>query len=559
MPHTIATATAHTEPLPPTSKEPFPLRAVLLAVLIPALLGSACALFIAPPVINADPAIGLMSWLNFVEGGTWNTILTPDSNNIAENIEYPVTWWAPGQYIPIGILHTLGFSLGTASIIVSALGLLLFGLGFAALARSMEIPNQSLPWVTAVACSTHYMLYSFGHFIGGETAQIAVWPWAAFTAWTLRKRTIPFIIVLPLVFLIGAFGKHSFAIYSLAILVFLWAEALRDAKARGYSPTSLRLLWSASYPIVCVGILFILGRHFLIDTSHTPGTQGMTDRNFWESLGFSFFGPIFGLLGIDRIVGYLSYHFFGIKSEDAWTEFSPTLSLLSPLPLALYVWLTLRRALVDRIAGITALIVGLIFFALLWSGGAISYESRHYQPVAMLLLLALGLRLTDPNRLLSWGSRVILTSIVLFGCATLLQRHLNMASPQTHLSYAKAENIMCDLPQPVQKILQRLAGEENSIIVATDPGDILITNRSRHPTTRFMLIDIVNPIERHGRAPRLAFAMRAEGVDLERAPIIRESFKDYDPEEWTSYEVDGWVIWQAGDVIPLREAETERS
>jgi len=372
MPPSTPPAPASAEPFSLTPKEPFPLRAVFLAALIPALLGAACALFIAPPMINSDPGVGFMSWLHFVEGGTWNTILAPDSSNIAQSIEYPVTWWAPGQSVPIGVLHSLGLSLGTASIIVSAFGLLLFGIGFAALARSMGLPNQSLPWITAVACSTHYMLYSFGHFIGGEVAQTAVWPWAAVTAWKLRKHTIALIIVLPLVFLIGAFGKHSFAIYALAILVFLWIEALRDARPREHALVSWSSLWSASYPIVCVGILFIVGRHFLIDTSHTPGTQGMTERSFGESLGYSFLGPIFGLLGFDRIVGYVSYHFWGELSKDVWEKLGPILGLLSTLPFALYAWLSLRRELADRIAGITALIVGLIFFALLWGGGGLS-------------------------------------------------------------------------------------------------------------------------------------------------------------------------------------------
>jgi len=562
MPHTTTSATAPAEPFPPNSKEPFPLCAVLLAALIPALLGAACALFIAPPMINSDPGVGLMSWFHFIEGGTWNTILTPDFSNIAQSIEYPVTWWAPGQYVPIGILHSLGLSLGTASIMVSGVGMLLFGVGFAALARSIGMPSQSLPWVTAVACSTHYMFYAFGHFIGGEVAQITIWPWAVLAGLELHKRTVSFIIVLPLIFLIGAFGKHSFAIYALAILAFVWIEALRETTDQSYSLPSWKALWKISYPIVCAGVLFIVGRHLLIDASHTPGTQGMTERSLGESFGYSFFGPIFGLFGISRILGYVSYHFFGEESQDVWTRFGPTLSLLSPLPIAFYAWLSLRRVLIDRIAGIAALIVGLIFFTLLWRGGAISFETRHYQPVTMLLLLAVGLRVTEPNRFFAWGSRVILLGVLLFGYATLLQRHINMASLKSPLAHAKAENIMCDLPQSAQKELQYLAGESGSIIVATDPIDICILNSSRHPTTRFILIDrdreFTNPIERYGRVTRLAFAMRVEGVDLERAPIIRESFKDYAPEEWVSYEVDGWVIWQAGDVVPLGEIETAK-
>jgi len=241
----------------------------------------------------------------------------------------------------------------------------------------------------------------------------------------------------------------------------------------------------------------------------------------------------------------------------------PVLSLASPLPIALYAWLALRRRVIDRIAGIVALVVGLIFFSLLWGGGAISLESRHYQPVSMLFLLVVGYRLTSPSRLFAWGSRVVLGGILLFGYATLLQRHINMASPNSPLAYANAENIMCDMPQSVPKGLQRLAEERDSIILTTDPIDICILNSSRHPTTRFILIDrgreFTNLIERHGRVSRLAFAMRTEGVDLDRAPIVRASFKDYAPEEWVSYELDGWQIWQAGDVIPIGEVETERS
>jgi len=162
------------------------------------------------------------------------------------------------------------------------------------------------------------MFYAFGHFIGGEVAQIAVWPWGIFAAWKLRKHTIALIVVLPLIFLIGAFGKHSFAIYALAILAFLWINALREATDQSYSRLSWKPLWKISYPIICAGIVFIVGRHFLIDTSHTPATQGITGRSLGESLGYSFFGPIFGLLGIDRVVGYVSYHFFGVKNEDVW-------------------------------------------------------------------------------------------------------------------------------------------------------------------------------------------------------------------------------------------------
>jgi len=558
MPHTTDAPTA---PLPLTPKEPFPLRAVLLAALGPALLGVACALFIAPPMIFSDTAVGFMSWLHFIEGGTWNTILTPDSSNIAQSIEYPVTWWSPGQYVPLGLLHSLGLSIGMGIVILSAISTLLFGTGLAALAYSMGVPKKALPWLVLAACSTHHLLLPFGHFIGGEVAQITVFPWAVFAAWTLRKRTAALILILPSILLLGAFGKHSFAIYALSILAFLWLEALHDPKNKNYKLT--RGLWKASCPILCVGILFLIGRRFLIDVSHTPGTQGLISRDFYESFGYSFFGPLLGLSGIDKALGYISYHFFGVVAEEIWIQLGVIVTLLSFIPIALYSWLALKEAPTQRLAGDMALVTGLIFFILLWNGGAISLDSRHYQPVAMLLLLAVASKVTDSNRRLALASRITLFWVLLFGCGTALQRHINMRSPQGGLEHAKSENIMIELPAGVQETLQYLAGIEHTIITLFTPMEVCIINPARHPSTRFLVIheelEYSEKYERYGRVPRIAFAIRDQPLYAERANIIRESFKNYSPDEWTSHKLDEWLIWQAGDVIPLGEAETERS
>jgi len=217
-----------TEALPvPQSKEPFPLRLVFPAALAPALLGVFCATFIAPPMLSSDTSVGLFTWYNFMEGGTWNSVRTVDPSNIAQSMEYPAAW------VPLGLLHSAGVRLGTAITIISAAGTLALGLGGAALAWAMQAPRHTLPWITLAVCTTHHAFYAFGFFYGGEVAQVAVWPWAIFLAWKLRKRTLPLIIILSTILLTGAFGKHSFAIYALSILAFLWTEAFRDSVQKG--------------------------------------------------------------------------------------------------------------------------------------------------------------------------------------------------------------------------------------------------------------------------------------------------------------------------------------
>jgi len=108
------------------------------------------------------------------------------------------------------------------------------------------------------------------------------------------------------------------------------------------------------------------------------------------------------------MLGYVSYQLLGIKGEDVWSNSGPLLSLLSPLALGLYFWLLLKKAPIERLTGVVALTTGAIFFLLLWAGGAISLDSRHYQPTAILLLLVTGTKILDSNRIIAIGARLLL-------------------------------------------------------------------------------------------------------------------------------------------------------
>jgi len=38
---------------------------------------------------------------------------------------------------------------------------------------------------------------------------------------------------------------------------------------------------------------------------------------------------------------------------------------------------------------------------------------------------------------------------------------------------------------------------------------------------------------------------------------MRESFKDYVPEEWEHYDIEGWQIWRAGDAPSPLDIQAE--
>jgi len=170
---------------PANNSGKLPLRAIFLASLFPALLGLCCGLFIIPPYIDFDTDVGLTAWGNYKNGGTWNTVVRADPENIANSIEESLTWWPPGQYLPLGLLHSAGLSVGMAAIAVTFLSTLSLGIGGALLVKELSGGGdiRTLPWVSAAFASSHYALINFHHFWGGETGLMAVLPWIVLAAY----------------------------------------------------------------------------------------------------------------------------------------------------------------------------------------------------------------------------------------------------------------------------------------------------------------------------------------------------------------------------------------
>ena len=59
---------------------------------------------LAPPIISHDTIIGLKAWHSLREGASWNHIKDPDLANISQDVDAYLSWWSPGQYVPVGIL-----------------------------------------------------------------------------------------------------------------------------------------------------------------------------------------------------------------------------------------------------------------------------------------------------------------------------------------------------------------------------------------------------------------------------------------------------------------------
>jgi len=537
---------------------PFPLRAVLLAALIPALLGSICAL-IAPPLISSDTTYGLIAWFNYLNGGTWNSIASLDTSNIAQSIETPVTWWPPGQYLVLGALHQIGIPLGIGVTLVSALSVLSLGLGMAKLAHLLGARGPVIPLISLATTFTYHSLSIFTAFIGGEALLIAIWPWTCIGAWKLRRNYPILAVTLPIFFLLGSYTKHSFAICSLSIQVFLLAEAIRDTlRSKKASPNRDRHLLYTSLALFSGGSLYILGRWLIIPSGPSPADLGFNPREPLVAWGFSFLAPILQLLGLEPIIGFISFHIYQRPtSSEIYTRLGPLLTLLSIFSLGMYTWFCCQKDIIGRISGYITIIYCTIMGILLQGGGSIDLGGRFYHPTAVLITLFLCHRCFSPEKTWRLISRLALIFSMAVGASLLFYRISVINSPSSHY-YRSSERLSIVYASPtLQEELIKLAKIPGSVIFTGNPWLDLAVMINAPRSTRFFGSapsgTFAASQSRCGRVPNLVLALPPDLTEGGMQEAFRRSFVNYHEDEWTLTSIDGWQIWQAGDATSTKE------
>jgi len=495
------------------------------------------------PTISHDTAFGLATWPNYVNGGTWNTVARADPENIANTIEVAVTWWPPGQYLPVALLQSSGLSLGIAALFVTFFSILSLGIGGAVLIRELGGENRILPWVSAAFSCSYYALLNFHQFIGGEIGLMAVLPWIILFAWKFRNRTTLLALISPVLFLCGSFIKHSFAIHSICIIIFLWFEKIRGIP--GPSKGIVRFIKNsitANIPLFTVSIVYILLRNYFIDTTVSPTTQAENKPPLFSLLtylGYSAWAPLFTPWGIGSLMERFANKFFELSSFRLWEHLGPFLSVLSPLPVGLYAWLSFRKNPLIRLAGVTALFTTGIHFYIYHTGGVIGLRDRYYQFPALLFLAVAASQLFKTG----WRmhvSRLVLASGIFIGSLTLVERIFAMKS---WVYYNSEMNISTGVPSGVRQELRLLAkGSENCILAIHTPILEVELFPICSPTTRLLALYHQQNKDQlfYGRAPLIIMAY----PKTEKRNYIAY-FADYTEDEWETYEIEDWIFLKA--------------
>jgi len=526
--------------VPPPKDRCFPLKAVLLASFLPALLGLSCGLFIFPPEIDYDTVVGLEAWANYLNGRAWNTLPRVDPDNISGSIDHPLTWWPPGQYLPLGLLSLTGLPLGTAALIVASLCVLSLGVGGAALVNSLNLGKgdmRILPWVSATFACSHYALINFYHFWGGETGLMALLPWVVLIAWKLRNHSLLSFLVLPWVFLLGSFIKHSFAIHAICIISFLFLETTKSTlNSSERRKKDLQVIIRKGLLLSATGIAYIvLQSSFITKETASPINPAVNEDLFSLStyLGYSSWAPLLAPWGLGTLMEMYIPRFFDLEMR-ALVYLGPLLSMLSPLAIGFYIWLSFGKKPLTRLAGVSALLTSGIHFFIYHSGGIIELRDRYYQFPAFLFLAVAATQIFQ-NRWRGYLGKFLVGGAILIGTVNLIRGSIMNKNWRYHDTKANIAHLIPDAV--AQKIEDLISKSEYSIIIR---GVAPHLNTPINPSIGIMVFDAREGPRYgsiRGRVPLIVSA------HWDKLPISR--FKDYSEEEWETYEIESWIIQAA--------------
>jgi len=321
----------------------------------------------------ADALRGFEAMNQFEAGGELNVLSYPIVNG---EFSFFLSWWAPGQWMLPYFIQKLGieniqYIQAILILLCTSAGLF----GFYKLFKFASFSDQ-IVWGSLIAIVTNQLFYwHFFLYYGGDLLVFSFLPYFVLFVFKLaRKVSVKNIIFFVLLALIGCFLKNSWIIVTFAALVFVGANYFKLI----FSKTTLLLGFSG---VIVYGVVYFL----FLQHGETPGNSIRTGQ--YMGLTHDLFGDMFYAFGSP----------FGVFTrispiiQKAGIYFSTNLNFLGIIPFlgSLYLFFILFKKWSNSyykflfyFGGIFLLIMTMLYFL----DRAVSYEMRHFAPIAFLFL-----------------------------------------------------------------------------------------------------------------------------------------------------------------------------
>ena len=348
------------------------------------------ALAIAFPMnLGWDASIGVKVWQSMQQGAAFNCLRLASRSDVGLARDVFVSTFSPGHYLLPGLLGLTRLRLGTSLAILTlmCIGGGLYGyyilytrfLGFSRLVGLISLAVILCSWNTLV---------NFVQYSGGTLLVFGALPWFLMACLVCLRKGGALHLLLPPIFLAGAFLKLSFAVVGLCVVILPLTHAILNKKPwfcwRNASPAAAFALF---YALLYAG--YTSHGWNPVERSGVEVTLSGGVFAFAYSLAATASSAISAFLLLSRIGLALP---FALEPASAmWSSLGPaqySLVLLLGVFGAVLIWIaftSVKDLLYRSLFAATIVVHATVMTALCWAGG-VGFEDRHFWPAGSLLL-----------------------------------------------------------------------------------------------------------------------------------------------------------------------------
>ena len=351
------------------------LHQIVLYTIGAALLVMGILLFVIPPALFPDPAMGFQVLRCMHLGGGFNNYVAPDQDDISQTYTEFLTWWSPGQYlVPWFFKLISGINPGQAIAVTVTVANVSGVIGFYQFFKKIGFT----PLVSALSLVFIFFqeifVVPYVYYNGGEVLLFAFEGWFLYGCVSLSKPSFKLILFVLLSGWLGFFLKSSFIWIYGAGLFCLW---IRLSPAGDWLKKASWIGVPAIVSLLCIYLFFL-------SKGQSPASAAHGFKFTLATFGFPLASPMLSGFSIDDMLHGLLFHTGKPLLSSGW---STALMILLAIVSLRVVFNILRKSPNNNYRMIVPVfyVMALLFFGFSYLRQAnISYEARHFRILGLL-------------------------------------------------------------------------------------------------------------------------------------------------------------------------------
>jgi hypothetical protein len=494
----------------------------ILSFLALTLVALGVLLLVNPAAVFPDAAWGFQVLRSMRGGSAFNIINYVSQQNVADNWSEFKSWWSPGQYlVPAFFSKVLSLNIGqgasVTTIICQFSGLAGLYCFFTKAGFSKNISAVSLlVIVLQQAFFTPYIFYN-----GGEVLIFGFIGWFLYGCIAFKQPGASLLLFVLLSDWIGFLCKSSFMWMYAAGLLFMWVQLSRHTK--DIKKWLVNGFWLGIPAVISVAVIYIV---YLSKGANPSSQSGGLDLS-WKALAFPLASPLLSGLSFDDLANGFIFH-----NDDvifSTTQAIVIITVLAMLSLLL-IYVICKHVPDNRYS---TLLVIFYIASTLFFGSAflrrldISYESRHFRTIGLLVTPGLIYLCSTSKRIFQFSFGAIVLFVAFFSLRFYTLSYKSLKTETAHGLTGIAQQF---IDQPSLDYLHMLDNKSrNALFVFFSPDLGLEIQHNRIITLEPLNTDISINTEDYvhkGHAGPLYILMPHEYIGI-RATVILKSFPGY--------------------------------